>query len=98
MVMSTWVSRHMCSTMTTYHPIFVLDDIDVALDNTNISKVARFIRTEATNLQVIVISLKEEFYQHADVVIGVYPDVRISSLISNTHRPDHQFHSIDLFI
>ncbi|EFX81640.1 hypothetical protein DAPPUDRAFT_211085 [Daphnia pulex] len=68
-------------------PIFVLDEIDASLDNTNISKVARFIKTEATNLQVIVISLKEEFYQHADVVIGVYPDPG-ECLISNVLNLD----------
>lgn len=57
-------------------PFFVLDEIDAALDNTNIGKVARFIRekTEA-DTQCIVISLKEEFYGHADAVIGVTTDV-----------------------
>merc|ERR1712071_491415 len=55
-------------------PFFVLDEIDAALDNTNISKVAAFIRTK-TSLQTIVISLKEEFYSHADALIGVCPDV-----------------------
>ena len=55
-------------------PFFVLDEIDAALDNTNISKVAAFIRGK-TSLQTIVISLKEEFYSHADALIGVCPDV-----------------------
>ncbi|XP_054163038.1 structural maintenance of chromosomes protein 1A-like [Oppia nitens] len=56
-------------------PFFVLDEIDAALDNTNIGKVARFIRerTEST-FQCIVISLKEEFYGHASALIGVAPD------------------------
>ena len=56
-------------------PFFVLDEIDAALDNTNIGKVADFIRTHTANLQTIVISLKEEFYSHADALIGVCPDV-----------------------
>ena len=56
-------------------PFFVLDEIDAALDNTNIGKVASYIREKTTNLQTIVISLKEEFYSHADVLIGICPEV-----------------------
>lgn len=56
-------------------PFFVLDEIDAALDNTNISKVASYIRHKNDNLQTIVISLKEEFYSHADALIGICPDV-----------------------
>lgn len=55
-------------------PFFVLDEIDAALDNTNIGKVASYIVEKTTNLQTIVISLKEEFYGHADALIGITPD------------------------
>ncbi|XP_063237395.1 structural maintenance of chromosomes protein 1A isoform X2 [Bacillus rossius redtenbacheri] len=55
-------------------PFFVLDEIDAALDNTNIGKVASYIRDKTTSLQTIVISLKEEFYSHADALIGICPD------------------------
>lgn len=56
-------------------PFFVLDEIDAALDNTNIGKVARFIREQTeTSFQCIVISLKEEFYGHADALVGIVPD------------------------
>lgn len=60
-----------------YHPapFFVLDEIDAALDNTNIGKVASYIRDHTTNLQTIVISLKEEFYGHADALVGITPAV-----------------------
>lgn len=55
-------------------PFFVLDEVDAALDNTNISKVANYINEQAAkNLQCIVISLKEEFFQHSHTLIGVYP-------------------------
>lgn len=56
-------------------PFFVLDEIDAALDNTNIGKVASYIRDYTPNLQTIVISLKEEFYGHADALIGITPEV-----------------------
>ncbi|XP_067127800.1 structural maintenance of chromosomes protein 1A [Centruroides vittatus] len=56
-------------------PFFVLDEIDAALDNTNIGKVARFIREQTEiSFQCIVISLKEEFYGHADALVGIVPD------------------------
>lgn len=55
-------------------PFFVLDEIDAALDNTNIGKVASYICNKSDNLQTIVISLKEEFYSHADVLIGISPN------------------------
>ncbi|GAB0087362.1 Structural maintenance of chromosomes protein [Sergentomyia squamirostris] len=55
-------------------PFFVLDEIDAALDNTNIGKVASYIRDKTQNLQTIVISLKEEFYSHADILVGICPD------------------------
>uniref|UniRef100_A0A4W5JUT3 Structural maintenance of chromosomes protein n=1 Tax=Hucho hucho TaxID=62062 RepID=A0A4W5JUT3_9TELE len=56
-------------------PFFVLDEIDAALDNTNIGKVANYIKDQSVNTQAIVISLKEEFYTKADSLIGVYPEV-----------------------
>lgn len=62
-------------------PFFVLDEIDAALDNTNIGKVASYI-VEKTNLQTIVISLKEEFYGHADSLVGISPHVSIFHFFS----------------
>ncbi|XP_064418044.1 structural maintenance of chromosomes protein 1B [Latimeria chalumnae] len=56
-------------------PFFVLDEVDAALDNTNIGKVTSYIREESREmLQVIVISLKEEFFSKADALIGVCPE------------------------
>nr|CAD21530.1 putative chromosome segregation protein [Taenia solium] len=64
-------------------PFFVLDEIDAALDNTNIGKVASFIREYSrTRAQVIVISLKEEFYSRADSLVGIYPDTENNCLVS----------------
>lgn len=53
----------------------MLDEIDAALDNTNIGKVASYIVNKKQGLQTIVISLKEEFYQNADALVGICPDV-----------------------
>lgn len=63
-------------------PFFVLDEIDAALDATNIGKVANFIRDRSAStdtetgkrFQCIVISLKEAFYHKADGLVGVMRD------------------------
>lgn len=67
-------------------PFFVLDEIDAALDNTNIGKVAKYIK-EQHNLQTVVISLKEEFYGHADILIGITPQPA-DCLVSRTFLYD----------
>uniref|UniRef100_UPI00358FC219 structural maintenance of chromosomes protein 1A-like n=1 Tax=Myxine glutinosa TaxID=7769 RepID=UPI00358FC219 len=57
-------------------PFFFLDEVDAALDNTNIGKVTKYIQDQAReNVQTIVISLKEEFSSKSDALIGVYPEV-----------------------
>ncbi|XP_008580986.1 PREDICTED: structural maintenance of chromosomes protein 1B [Galeopterus variegatus] len=56
-------------------PFFVLDEVDAALDNTNIGKVSSYIKEQTQEqCQMIIISLKEEFYSRANALIGVYPE------------------------
>ncbi|XP_053575668.1 structural maintenance of chromosomes protein 1B [Bombina bombina] len=53
-------------------PFFILDEVDAALDNTNIGKVTSYIKEQSREqFQMVVISLKEEFYSRADALIGV---------------------------
>jgi structural maintenance of chromosome 1 len=61
-------------------PFFILDEIDAALDNTNVQRVAMFIKNYNNNrslnstVQFIVISLKASFYEKAESLIGIYRD------------------------
>lgn len=73
-------------------PFFVLDEIDAALDNTNIGKVASYIRDKTNTLQTIVISLKEEFYSHADALIGICPDVSLNQLFEQCSQFNRLLH------
>ncbi|CEP08833.1 hypothetical protein [Parasitella parasitica] len=61
-------------------PFFVLDEVDAALDNTNVSTVASYIRRHATpDFQFIVISLKHTLYEKAESLVGIYRDQDINS-------------------
>ncbi|XP_058500406.1 structural maintenance of chromosomes protein 1B [Solea solea] len=72
-------------------PFIVLDEVDAALDNTNIGKVTTFIREESKhNMQIIAISLKEEFFSKSDALLGVYSDFdecMFSGILSLDLRP-----------
>ncbi|KAF6764433.1 cohesin complex subunit psm1 [Ephemerocybe angulata] len=61
-------------------PFFVLDEVDAALDNTNVAKVANYIRTHASaNFQFIVISLKNSLYERGNSLVGIYRDQDVNS-------------------
>ncbi|QRV91164.1 structural maintenance of chromosomes protein [Ceratobasidium sp. AG-Ba] len=54
-------------------PFFVLDEVDAALDNTNVAKVANYIRQHASEtFQFIVISLKGSLYEKGNSLVGIY--------------------------
>ena len=56
-------------------PFFILDEVDAALDNSNVAKVAAYIKSRAsTNFQCIVISLKNTLYVKSQALVGVYRD------------------------
>ncbi|KAG5366437.1 Structural maintenance of chromosomes protein 1 [Yarrowia sp. B02] len=61
-------------------PFFVLDEIDAALDNANVQRVANYIRKHAgTKCQFIVISLKRGLYTHGECLVGIYRDQEVNS-------------------
>ena len=57
-------------------PFFVLDEIDAAMDNMNVSRLINFIRAQLETCQVLCISHKDTFYEAADSLVGVYRDRR----------------------
>lgn len=64
-------------------PFFILDEVDAALDATNVDKVSRFIKQKCYEsdppLQCIVISLKDLFYEKAGALVGIYKDRKTES-------------------
>lgn len=54
-------------------PFFVLDEVDAALDNSNVNKIANYITKHAgPNFQFIVISLKNGLFEKSDALVGIY--------------------------
>ena len=56
-------------------PFFVLDEVDAALDNVNVARIAKYIHDHAApGMQFIVISLKTGLFQNSEALVGVYRD------------------------
>lgn len=64
-------------------PFFVLDEVDAALDNVNVGRVAKYVREHASpGMQFIVISLKSGLFQESESLVGVMRDQsRMSSRV-----------------
>lgn len=61
-------------------PFFVLDEVDAALDNANVAKVARYIKEHARpGMQFIVISLKAGLFQESQCLVGILRDQTANS-------------------
>ncbi|KZV80799.1 RecF/RecN/SMC protein, partial [Exidia glandulosa HHB12029] len=60
-------------------------EVDAALDNTNVAKIANYIQAHASEaFQFIVISLKGSLYERGRSLVGVYRDQDLNSSRSLT--------------
>ena len=53
-------------------PIYVMDEIDAALDFRNVSIVAEYLKKRTRDAQFIVISLRNNMFELADRLVGIY--------------------------
>ena len=72
-------------------PFFVLDEVDAALDNVNVSRVAQYLKTHAGpvggegkkrregGMQFIVISLKTGLFQESETLVGIMRDQTLNT-------------------
>jgi len=63
-------------------PLFVLDEIDAALDLMNTVRLAKMLREYAKRVQVIVVSHNEETVRHADRAYGVTIKHGVSEILA----------------
>ena len=53
-------------------PLYIMDEIDAALDFRNVSIVAHYIKERTKNAQFIVISLRNNMFEMANRLVGIY--------------------------
>ena len=53
-------------------PLYVMDEIDAALDFKNVSIVANYIKERTADAQFIIISLRNNMFELADRLVGIY--------------------------
>lgn len=54
-------------------PIYIMDEIDAALDFRNVSIVANYVKERTRNAaQFIIISLRNNMFELADILVGIY--------------------------
>lgn len=53
-------------------PLYVMDEIDAALDFRNVSIVANYIKERTKNAQFIVISLRNNMFELSERLVGIY--------------------------
>lgn len=79
-------------------PFFVLDEVDAALDNTNVAKIANYIRLHSSEtFQFIVISLKGSLYERSNSLVGIYRDQDVNSSRTLTLDVSSSFTHVLLF-
>src|SRR5699024_9846275 len=53
-------------------PLYIMDEIDAALHFKNVSIIASYIKQWTKNTQFLIISLRNNMYEMADRLIGIY--------------------------
>uniref|UniRef100_A0AC35TFT4 Structural maintenance of chromosomes protein n=1 Tax=Rhabditophanes sp. KR3021 TaxID=114890 RepID=A0AC35TFT4_9BILA len=65
-------------------PLYVMDEIDAALDFRNVSIIAEYIRQRTANAQFIVVSLRQQMYEKSDISICIYKIQDITQVVAIT--------------
>lgn len=63
-------------------PLYVMDEIDAALDFRNVSIVANYIKQRTKNAQFVVISLRNNMFELAQQLVGIYKINNMTKSIS----------------
>ncbi|KAF2214385.1 hypothetical protein CERZMDRAFT_37699 [Cercospora zeae-maydis SCOH1-5] len=75
-------------------PLYVMDEIDAALDFRNVSIVAAYIKERTKNAQFIVISLRNNMFELAARLVGVYKVNHMTKSVTVENRdyidPNHR--------
>jgi len=68
-------------------PLYVMDEIDAALDFKNVSIVANYIKERTKDAQFIIISLRNNMFELADRLVGIYKTHHCTKTVTiNPHK------------
>ncbi|CAH8625385.1 unnamed protein product [Schistosoma margrebowiei] len=68
-------------------PLYVMDEIDAALDFKNVSIIGNYLKQRTKNAQFIVISLRNNMFELSDRLIGIYKTYNITKTITLDPSP-----------
>ncbi|KAG5178142.1 RecF/RecN/SMC [Tribonema minus] len=63
-------------------PLYVMDEIDAALDFKNVSIVANYIKERTKDAQFVIISLRNNMFELADRLVGIYKTNNITKSVT----------------
>jgi structural maintenance of chromosome 4 len=63
-------------------PLYVMDEIDAALDFKNVSIVANYIKERTKNAQFIIISLRNNMFDLANRLVGIYKTYDVTKSVA----------------
>lgn len=67
-------------------PLYVMDEIDAALDFKNVSIVANYIKSRTKNAQFIVISLRNNMFELAERLVGIYKTCNMTKSVTLVNK------------
>ncbi|KAK9365403.1 RecF/RecN/SMC [Lipomyces kononenkoae] len=67
-------------------PLYVMDEIDAALDFRNVSIIANYIKERTKNAQFVVISLRNNMFELAKQLVGIYKVNHMTKSITIENR------------
>ncbi|KAL2312684.1 Structural maintenance of chromosomes protein [Schizosaccharomyces pombe] len=67
-------------------PLYVMDEIDAALDFKNVSIVANYIKERTKNAQFIVISLRSNMFELSSRLVGIYKTANMTKSVTINNK------------
>lgn len=63
-------------------PLYVMDEIDAALDFKNVSIVGNYLKERTRNAQFLVISLRSNMFELSDRLVGIYKTYNMTKTVT----------------
>lgn len=73
-------------------PLYILDEIDAALDLSHTQKIGQMIKTQFSGSQFLIVSLKENLFNYADVLFRTAFVNGSSQVARTSNAPTHRHH------